>query len=34
MKKNVGPVVSVLMGSDSDLSIMKEALETLKKFDI
>jgi phosphoribosylaminoimidazole carboxylase PurE protein len=34
MKKKVGPVVSVLMGSDSDLPIMKEALETLKKFGI
>jgi phosphoribosylaminoimidazole carboxylase PurE protein len=35
MKKVKGDVlVSVLMGSDSDLSIMKEALETLKKFDI
>ncbi len=27
-------LVSVLMGSDSDLPIMKEALETLKKFEI
>jgi len=27
-------LVSVLMGSDSDLPIMKEALETLKKFGI
>ena len=27
-------LVSVLMGSDSDLPTMKEALETLKKFDI
>jgi phosphoribosylaminoimidazole carboxylase PurE protein len=35
MKKEKGDVlVSVLMGSDSDLPIMKEALETLKKFDI
>jgi phosphoribosylaminoimidazole carboxylase PurE protein len=35
MKKVKGDVlVSVLMGSDSDLPIMKEALETLKKFDI
>jgi phosphoribosylaminoimidazole carboxylase PurE protein len=35
MRKVKGDVlVSVLMGSDSDLSIMKEALETLKKFDI
>jgi phosphoribosylaminoimidazole carboxylase PurE protein len=35
MKKVKSDVlVSVLMGSDSDLSIMKEALETLKKFDI
>jgi phosphoribosylaminoimidazole carboxylase PurE protein len=35
MKKvNRDVLVSVLMGSDSDLPIMKEALETLKKFDI
>ena len=34
MKKKCDVLVSVLMGSDSDLSIMKEALETLKKFDI
>jgi phosphoribosylaminoimidazole carboxylase PurE protein len=35
MKKVKSEVlVSVLMGSDSDLPIMKEALETLKKFDI
>jgi phosphoribosylaminoimidazole carboxylase PurE protein len=26
------PVVSVIMGSDSDLSVMSEALESLKKF--
>lgn len=26
------PVVSVIMGSDSDLSVMSEALEALKKF--
>jgi phosphoribosylaminoimidazole carboxylase PurE protein len=35
MKKVKSDVlVSVLMGSDSDLPIMKEALEALKKFDI
>ena len=34
MKKKETVLVSVLMGSDSDLPIMKEALETLKKFDI
>jgi phosphoribosylaminoimidazole carboxylase PurE protein len=35
MKKVKGDVlVSVLIGSDSDLPIMKEALEALKKFDI
>jgi len=34
MKKKCDVLVSVLMGSDSDLSIMKEALETLKKFGI
>ncbi len=34
MKKNPGPVVSVVMGSDSDLPIMKEAGDQLKKFDI
>lgn len=28
------PVVSIIMGSDSDLPIMKEASEMLKKFDI
>ncbi|HEX7538700.1 MAG TPA: 5-(carboxyamino)imidazole ribonucleotide mutase [Syntrophales bacterium] len=33
-KKKETVLVSVLMGSDSDLPIMKEALETLKKFDI
>lgn len=34
MKKTPGPQVSVVMGSDSDLPIMKEAGEQLKKFDI
>ena len=34
MKKKSDVLVSVLMGSDSDLSVMKEALETLKKFGI
>jgi len=35
MRKVKGDVlVSVLMGSDSDLSVMKEALETLKRFGI
>lgn len=32
--KKEAVLVSVLMGSDSDLPIMKEALETLKKFGI
>jgi 5-(carboxyamino)imidazole ribonucleotide mutase len=34
MKKNPGPLVSVVMGSDSDLPIMKEAGEQLKQFGI
>jgi len=34
MKKTPGPVVSVVMGSDSDLAIMKEAGDQLKTFDI
>ncbi|NPV05895.1 MAG: 5-(carboxyamino)imidazole ribonucleotide mutase [Syntrophaceae bacterium] len=34
MKKKGDVLVSVLMGSDSDLSVMKDALETLKKFGI
>jgi phosphoribosylaminoimidazole carboxylase PurE protein len=34
MKNKSDVLVSVLMGSDSDLPIMKEALETLKKFGI
>jgi len=33
-KKKETVLVSVLMGSDSDLPIMKEALEMLKKFEI
>lgn len=32
MKKKADVLVSVLMGSDSDLPIMKETMETLKKF--
>ena len=34
MKKSPGPLVSVVMGSDSDLPIMKEAGEQLKLFGI
>jgi phosphoribosylaminoimidazole carboxylase PurE protein len=34
MEKTPGPAVSVVMGSDSDLPIMKEAGDQLKKFDI
>ena len=34
MKKTPGPLVSVVMGSDSDLPIMKEAGEQLKQFGI
>lgn len=34
MKKTPGPLVSVVMGSDSDLPVMKETGELLKKFDI
>ena len=34
MKKTPGPLVSVVMGSDSDLPIMKEAGEQLKLFGI
>ncbi len=34
MKKPPGPLVSVVMGSDSDLPIMKEAGEQLKQFGI
>lgn len=34
MKKTSGPVVSVVMGSDSDLPVMKEAGDQLKQFDI
>lgn len=34
MKKNSGTVVSVVMGSDSDLPIMKEAMILLKQFEI
>lgn len=34
MEKKSDVLVSVLMGSDSDLPIMKEALEALKKFGI
>lgn len=34
MKKTPGPVVSVVMGSDSDLPVMKEAGDLLKQFDI
>ncbi len=34
MKKESGPVVGVLMGSDSDLPIMKEAMEILRTFEV
>lgn len=34
MKKTPGPVVSVVMGSDSDLPVMKEAADQLEKFGI
>ncbi len=34
MEKKTSPVVSVVMGSDSDLAIMKEAGDQLKNFDI
>jgi len=34
MEKKSGTVVSVVMGSDSDLPIMKEAINVLKEFDI
>jgi 5-(carboxyamino)imidazole ribonucleotide mutase len=32
--KTVNPLVGILMGSDSDFSIMKESSEVLNKFDI
>lgn len=34
MKQKGGPLVSVVMGSDSDLPVMKEAMILLKRFDI
>ncbi len=34
MKKNSGPVVSVVMGSDSDISVMNEAVAVLKQFEV
>lgn len=34
MKKSPSPVVSIVMGSDSDLPIMKEAGEQLKEFGV
>jgi phosphoribosylaminoimidazole carboxylase PurE protein len=34
MKKEQSPVVSIVMGSDSDLPIMKEAIGILEAFDI
>jgi phosphoribosylaminoimidazole carboxylase PurE protein len=34
MKKTPGPVVSIVMGSDSDLPVMKEAADLLKQFAI
>ncbi len=34
MKKKEKPVVSIVMGSDSDLPIMKEAIIILEEFDI
>lgn len=34
MKKNAEPVVSVVMGSDSDFPIMSETIKVLEEFDI
>lgn len=34
MKKEQSPVVSIVMGSDSDLPVMKEAIGILEEFDI
>ncbi|MBX9780785.1 MAG: 5-(carboxyamino)imidazole ribonucleotide mutase [Chitinophagaceae bacterium] len=34
MKKQAKPLVGIIMGSDSDLSIMKDAAEILQQFDI
>ena len=33
-KKNTAPLVGIVMGSDSDLSVMEETAAILKKFDI
>lgn len=34
LKKTVSPIVGIIMGSDSDLSIMKEAARVLNEFEI
>lgn len=34
LKKNVSPLVGIIMGSDSDLPIMKEAARVLNEFEI
>ncbi len=34
MKKNSGPIVSVVMGSDSDVLVMKETVAVLKQFEV
>jgi 5-(carboxyamino)imidazole ribonucleotide mutase len=34
MSESIRPLVGIVMGSDSDLSIMAEAAETLKKFGV
>ncbi len=34
LKKNVSPIVGIIMGSDSDLPIMKEATRVLNEFEI
>ena len=34
LKKTVSPIVGIIMGSDSDLPIMKEAAKVLNEFEI
>jgi len=34
MKKNASPLVSIVMGSDSDFTVMKSAMDTLAEFKI
>ncbi len=34
MKKNTGPLVSVVMGSDNDLAVMQESMAVLEDFDV